>query len=467
MTVEPIPLEQIVKWLGARTAGPVTSLWVQSVVTDSRKVSPGALFVALKGERADGHEFVGEAFQRGAVAAVVGQAVSPPIPQLIVPDTLQALGDLGNQYLQRWRRLRSRGRDRTVVAVTGSSGKTTTKTLIASVLSVAGPVVWAPASYNNEVGVPLTLFQATKDHWAVVLEFATRKVGDIAYLRQIAPPDIAVITNIGRAHIGLLKSLEQIAEEKGDILWLPPVVSGMPAKGPLAVLPADDPFRDRLKEKATGPVVTFGFSETADVRCLEWTTSREGTTFRADVMGQVVEVHLKGYGRHNALNAICALAVGHCLNVPLDDAVPALERTEFPDMRMQLIRLEPPGCWIFNDAYNANPDAVSAALETLKEVPAHRRVAVLGEMKELGEFHEASHREVGRLAGQIVDLLIVVGREASGIVEGALSIGMEPTKVILYESLDCAVENWKDHLRPDDLVLVKGSRAVAMERLLG
>ncbi|MCS7223996.1 MAG: UDP-N-acetylmuramoyl-tripeptide--D-alanyl-D-alanine ligase [Armatimonadetes bacterium] len=464
--MEPILLTLIAQWVGAQVRGDPKAITITKIVTDSRQATPGSLFVALKGEKGDGHSYVTDAEHRGAAALLVSRPVPAQKPLLIVPDTLRALGDLAHCYLKAWRQKPSLERPRTVIAVTGSSGKTTTKDLIATVVATAGPVVASPESYNNEIGVPLTIFNLTEEHWAVVLEFATRKRGDIAYLSQMAPPDIAVITNIGRAHIGFLGSQEQIAEEKSDILLRFQTDETKQASPPIAVLPADDPFLSRLAAKAAGTIVTFGYSEKADVRGIRWKVTWDGTEVEALINGRVLTVHLPALGSHNALNALAALAVASLLNLDLEVIIGALKRAPLPKMRLQKLWCAPPGCWVLNDAYNANPDSVGAALRTLKELPAQRKVAILGTMLELGPFHEAGHQEVGKKAAQIVDLLMVIGQDAYPIVEGALSEGMGSDQVIFYPSIEQAVGDWRQHLMEGDLVLIKGSRALKMERLL-
>jgi len=353
-----------------------------------------------------------------------------------------------------------------VIAVTGSSGKTTTKVMIASVVQSAMPTVVSPESFNNEVGVPLTILQATAEHKALVLEYAMRKKGDIKYLCRVAPPDIAVITNIGTAHIGLLGSRRDIAEAKSEILGGWWEEGGSRDHAEVAVLPADDDFFPFLRERAKGEVITFGFSENADVRGLSCQVGWDGTLLSATDGGRTVTVKLPLPGEHNARNALAALAVAKALGIDWDIASRALENFQPPKMRLQRQWLDPPGCWVINDAYNANPDSVKAALRTLKALPAKRKVAVLGEMLELGEFHRQGHYEVGQVAAETVDLLIVVGENAFAIAEGAESCGMPREQIVKFGDLEAARENWRKLLLPGDLVLLKASRAVGLERLM-
>jgi UDP-N-acetylmuramoyl-tripeptide--D-alanyl-D-alanine ligase len=463
--MSPLRLADIADWTKGRLHNAQGDETVTGVCPDSRKVQRGDLFVALKGERFDGHDFVAEAAAKGAVAAMVQHPIASAIPQVLVADTLRALGDLAAAYL---RCLREKNPDLCVVAITGSSGKTTTKAMVAAVVQSVIPSVASPESFNNEIGIPLTVLQAEPSHRALVLEYAMRKKGDIAYLCRIAPPDIAVITNIGTAHIGLLGSREAIAEAKSEILgdWGLETGDWQRDHAKVAVLPADDDFFVFLRERAKEDVITFGFSPNARVRALDCQVDWDGTTLSATDGKQTVTLKLPVLGEHNARNALAALAVAKVLGIDWGIATEALEKFQPPKMRLQRQWLDPPGCWVINDAYNANPDSVKAALKTLKALPAKRKVAVLGEMLELGAFHEQGHREVGEVAAETVDLLIVVGEGAMAIAEGALAAGMPSERVVRFATLEEAQRAWREWLRAGDVVLLKASRAVGLERLL-
>ncbi len=460
-----LPLNTIAAWTKGRLVRATGEEVIHSVSTDSRQVCQGALFVALKGERFDGHDFAAAAMEKGAVAALVARELPLPCPQVVVADTLRALGDLAAHYLHQ---LRMQNPSLRLIAVTGSSGKTTTKMMIASIMQQAMPTVVAPESFNNEVGIPLTILQAEAHHRVLVLEYAMRKKGDIAYLCRIAPPDIAVITNIGTAHIGLLGSRQAIAEAKGEILggWGSGAVSWEQAFAPVAVLPADDDFANFLRQRAQGSIITFGLAEHANVRALAVTVDWEGTNLTVTDGVQTLELRLPVWGEHNARNALAALAVAKALGIDWEHAATALANFKPPKMRLQRQWLTPPGCWVINDTYNANPDSVKAALKVLGALPAKRKVAVLGEMLELGDYAEQGHREVGEVAAQVVDLLIVVGEKAAPIVDGARAAGMVPERIVRFATLEEAREQWRQHLCSDDLVLLKASRAVGLERLL-
>jgi UDP-N-acetylmuramoyl-tripeptide--D-alanyl-D-alanine ligase len=462
--VLPLSLRQIAAWVRGQLHNAVGSETVTGVSTDSRTVRRGELFVALKGERFDGHAFVADAAQKGAVAAIVQRLLPLTLPQIVVADPLRALGELAAHYLHH---LQSQSAFH-IIAVTGSSGKTTTKTMIAAILQAVMPTVVAPESFNNEIGVPLTVLQLELHHRAAVLEYAMRKKGDITYLCRIAPPDIAVITNIGTAHIGLLGSRQAIAEAKAEILggWQLAPNSDPYDFAAIAVLPADDDFAEFLRQRAKGKVITFGFAPTAEVRGLDCCVDWDGTTLTATDGKQTVTVRLPTWGEHNARNALAALAAAKAMGIDGAVAAEALARFAPPKMRWQRQWLEPPGCWVINDAYNANPDSVKAALRTLKALPAPRRVAVLGEMLELGAFHEQGHYEVGQVAAETVDLLIVVGDGAKAIVDGAVAAGMPADCIVTFASVAETRKRWRQLLRAGDVVLLKASRAVGLEHLL-
>lgn len=467
----PLPLKLVAEWVEGRLLNASGNEIVTGVTNDSRKVRQGELFVALKGERFDGHNFAKDAIQKGAVAALVSRPVSVSISQILVADTLRALGKLASNFLQY---LRSKQKPThefpcpLVIAVTGSSGKTTTKTMIASVVGKVMPTLVSPESFNNEIGVPLTILQASFEQKVLVLEYAMRKKGDIRYLCLIGPPNIAVITNIGTAHIGLLGSRQAIAEAKGEILgdWGLDESLGQKDFAEVAILPADDEFFDFLWAKAKGKVITFGFSPSANVRALDCQVDWEGTIVTATDGEKIVKLKLPALGEHNASNALVALAVAKVLGISWDETIGALEKFQPPKMRLQRLWLNSPGCWVINDAYNANPDSVKAALRTLKALPKRRKVAVLGEMLELGEFHEQGHMEVGKIAAETVDLLIVIGENAFGIVKGAESAGMPSERIVKFSNLDEAKEKWRNLLLQGDLVLLKASRAIGLERLI-
>lgn len=465
------PLDLVARVLEARLRGPAGGV-VRRVVTDSREVQPGDLFFALAGEKTDGHRFVGEAFRRGAVGAVVDPARLPAGegggPLLEVPDPLLALGTLAG-----WHRNRFQLR---VVAVTGSVGKTTTKDFIASILSRQWHTLKSPGNRNTEIGLPLTLLEIGPEHQAVVLEMAMRGPGQIRYLARLARPDVAVITNIGLSHVELLGSREAIAEAKAELLdYLP--------RGGAAVLNADDDYFEFLKSRVPPDVTlqTFGLKR-AGRESVTGTYlgpslqpgEREGPsligaryTIRAAKGQSVRWAWLPLVGRHNFCNALAAAAVGQVLGVSWQRICRGLAEAETSAMRMSVYRL-PSGITVLDDAYNAStPEAMLAALEALKEVPGLYKIAVLGSMLELGPLSEEAHRQVGRAAAQQeLDRLITVGREAELIAEAAVEAGLPGEHVVRCHRKEEALEALGANRRPGDVILVKGSRGMAMESIV-
>lgn len=432
-----------------------------AILTDSRQVIPGSVFVALKGERFDGHCFVGEALAKGALTALVSAEAFPKLggrgyPLLLVEDTLTALGQIAHSYRRRLKGAK-------VLAVTGSSGKTTTKELLAFLLAEAGPVLKAEASHNNEVGVPLTLLKGEEFHRYVVLEMGMRGPGEIAYLTRIAEPDVGIITNIGTAHIGRLGSQEAIARAKGELL------EGLPPEG-VAVLPAEDPFFPLLSRlNRANQVITFGLSRKSIVRGELLENSVFGSRVRIVWPGgkeAVVDFPLPG--RHHLLN-LCAGVAG-ALAAGVDPSLHLNRLVDFhpPAMRNRLVQA-PGGFLILDDCYNANFEAMTSALEVLRGWRG-RRIAILGDMLELGDFSPSLHFRVGETSAKSVDLLITLGEQAQKIAEGALSAGMPESAVLSFAKVEEAEPYLKDRLvptlRPGDLVLVKASRAMQLERVV-
>lgn len=432
---------------------------VRGASVDSRRVRPGDLFVAVRGERVDGHDFVAEAFRRGAVAALVSREVEAAGEAgaageqgalIRVDDTVAALGRLAAYHRQRL--------DVTVVAVTGSVGKTTTKDMIAAVLATAMPVLKSPGNYNTEIGLPLTLLELTPEHKAAVLEMGMRGAGQIRYLARIARPRIGCLTVVGETHLELLGSVENIARAKGELL------EELPAGG-AAVLNADDPWQRRLAPLTAARVVWYGFDPSAQVTAADVVTGGSSTTFtlRADVGRPVaVQVTLPLPGRHHVLDALAAAAVGLLLGVPPEGIAGGLAATTLSAMRCQVTA----GAFtVIDDTYNASPASAKAALSALAEAGGARRVAVLADMLELGPRAVAGHREVGETAACCADLVVAVGDLARHIAAGALAAGLPPERVIHCGSRAEALGVLERLVRPGDVVLVKGSRGMRMEEV--
>ncbi|MDN5346810.1 MAG: UDP-N-acetylmuramoyl-tripeptide--D-alanyl-D-alanine ligase [Clostridia bacterium] len=450
----PLTVEDVCCGTRGRLLSGDGSLKIQGISTDTRTLKPGEVFFALKGPRFDGHDFLEIAAARGAAAAVISrrpEGAAPPA-LVLVPDTLQALQSLAAWYRGRF--------NLPVIGVTGSSGKTTTKDLIAAVLGRFGPVLKTPGNFNNEIGLPLTLLQLDKGYRVAVLEMAMRAPGEIAALCRLARPDIGVITNIGAAHLGRLGSKEAIARAKGELL------AALPRTG-LAVLNADDAWCRRLALSSPARVIFYGFSPEAEVRVRDVAASAgRDSKFGLEVGGRLWEVALPMPGRHNVLNAAAALAVAWGLGLDLDEAIPGLKEWPAEDLRQNFIA-GPNGSLIFNDAYNANPDSMLAALRVLSELQGERRLAVLGDMLELGPEAARLHFEVGEAAAGLgLAYLITVGSLARELASGARAGGMPAERIACFDDHREAAARLRELLRPGDVVLVKGSRGMAMEKVL-
>lgn len=384
------------------------------------------------------------------VCAVVSNGLSDQ-GFIAVPDTLIALGKLANFHRKRFQI--------PLVAITGSYGKTSTRALIHAALSPKFNTLTSQGNFNNEIGLPMTLFQLTDEHQAAVLEMGMRGRGQIEYLAQIALPSVAVITNIGPQHIELLGSIEEIAAAKAELL------ENLPADG-LAVLPADSPFLPFLQSKAPCRIVTFGASEGADYRAQNIQTRGDGD-ISCQINGCNIELPLPG--AHNALNAAAAFAVARELGVETEKIKHGLESAQLPGARMRVLKL-PNSVTVIDDCYNAGPDSMRAALQTLLDFPGSgRKVAVLGAMKELGESSESEHRKIGALAGQFVEVLIGVGGETRPLLNAALQAakGVENEMKVSYcEDANEAASRVGEWIRGGDIVLVKGSRSVGLERVV-
>jgi len=447
-----IAASEIVESLGSllRERQPGEASRFRNVVVDSRQAGQGDLFVALPGERADGHQFVPDAVARGARGVLVRELREPlpaGVAAFVVSDTLAAL-----QRLAAGRRERRHAR---VIGVTGSVGKTTTKEIAAAVLGTRYPVLKNDANYNNEIGLPLTLLKLSHRHKRAVLEMGMYALGEIRTLCEIARPEVGVVTNVGPSHLERLGSLEAIAAAKAEL------PESLPPQG-FAVLNADDPLVMAMVERTRARPLTYGTSPGADVRASEIESrGLEGVSFRLHSKGEsaVVNTHLPG--RHIVSNALAAAAVAIADGMALPDVASALEQARVP-LRLQVYRARGGGT-ILDDTYNASPASMAAALDLLAEIPG-RRVAVLGDMAELGAADREGHLAVGRRAAETADVIHAVGEKAAIIAEAARAGGHR--NVHHWPTKEAAGEAVARDLRPDDVVLLKASRAMALETLL-
>ncbi|MEV7749301.1 UDP-N-acetylmuramoyl-tripeptide--D-alanyl-D-alanine ligase [Streptomyces griseofuscus] len=420
------------------------------VVRDSREVVPGSLFAAFVGERVDGHDFAPQVVEAGAVAVLASRPVG--VPAIVVEDVQNALGALARHVVARL--------GATLVALTGSAGKTSTKDLIAQVLSGKAPTVFTPGSFNNEIGLPLTALTATEETRFLVLEMGARGIGHIRYLTGLTPPRIGVVLNVGTAHIGEFGGREQIAQAKGEI------IEGLPEDG-AAVLNADDPLVRAMAPRTKAKVILFGESAEADVRAENVRLTDTGQpTFRLHTPSGASDVTMRLYGEHHVSNALAAAAVAHELGMSAEEIATALSGAgSLSRWRMEVTE-RPDGVTIVNDAYNANPESMRAALRALAAMGKGRRTwAVLGKMAELGDEALAEHDAVGRLAVRLnVSKLVAVGGiEASWLQLGAYNEGSWGEESVHVSDAQAAIDLLRSELRPGDVVLVKASRSVGLE----
>jgi UDP-N-acetylmuramoyl-tripeptide--D-alanyl-D-alanine ligase len=454
-----LSLEEIASVVGGtvepeRSADVVVSA---PAAVDSRRVHAGGLFVAVAGEHVDGHDYVGSALAGGAVATLASRAV--PGPHVLVEDVVAALGRLARAVLDRL----VAARDLQVVALTGSSGKTSTKDLLAQVLSGAGPTVAPEGSFNNELGVPLTVLAADERTRHLVVEMGARGGGHISDLTRIAPPRIGLVLNVGSAHAGEFGSRQDTARAKAELVQALPAADA----GGVAVLNADDPLVAAMAQVTGARVVTFGTA--GDVRALGADLDDRGRArFTLVTPEGDAPVRLRVHGRHHLANALAAAAVARELGMALADVAAGLSAAErVSHGRMEVVE-RADGSIVVDDAYNANPESMRAALEALQALARGRRSwAVLGEMRELGAASADEHVAVGRLARRLgVDRLVVVGEAARGIHTGAVAEGaVDGEESVLVPAAEDALVLLRAALGPGDVVLVKASRAAALERV--
>ena len=432
------------------------------IVTDSSKAEPGSVFIALKGERHDGHRFIGDAVRHGATCVIVHR-----IPKKIhageaaiikVPDTLRALGDLAH-----YRRERIAPK---VLAITGSNGKTTTKEMLAAILEEAslkgerlrGRVLKTEGNFNNLVGLPLTLLRLRQEDEVAVVELGTNHPGEIQRLAEIADPDGGIITSIAGAHLEGLRSLVGVAREKGALY------RNVRADGAIA-LNLDDPWVRRVGAKFKGRKITYG--KRGWVRARSWRLrGRQGMQFKLQAGSHACHVQLNYLGQHNVQNALGAAALALAAGVDLAAVRRGLAKSRPFSMRMEVDEWN--GVGIINDAYNANSASMRAALQTLAELPCRgRRIAVLGEMFELGKHSAKEHREVGKAAARAaLDGLYLLGKQAPTMRRAAVAHGMRPEQVVVGQDHTDIARQLRQELKKGDWLLVKGSRGMKMETVL-
>ena len=417
--MRPLTASEVVRACGGELVSGEPDTKITGVSTDTRTIKAGDLFVALTGESSDGHKFLADALAKGASGVMVSRKVEARRPAIRVDDTLRALGELAAYYRSKFNPV--------MVGVTGSVGKTTTKEMIAAVAAARGPVLKNIGNFNNEIGLPLTLFELAPRHKTAVVEMAMRGTGQIEYLAKIARPSIGVITNIHMSHIELLGSLDAIADAKGELL------DYLPSDG-AAILNRDDAYFDYLARRANCRVVSFGESPQAEIRALSAGLDQHGCcNFEVVTPTGSFKVRIPVPGEHNIKDALAAIAVGEVLEIPHEQISAALANFTAPEKRSNVLPTRA-GYVVIDDTYNASPASVHSALKTLAMMEGGRKIAVLGDMLELGEHALTAHLEVGRAVKEAnVDMLVVVGQLAKLIARGAIDAGMPIASVSEFE----------------------------------
>ena len=414
---------------------------------DSRTANPGDCFFALRGPLNDGHDYIVSVMEKGAGMAIVEHAAEARIPQLVVRDSLAAMQQLARRARERW--------DGTVVGVTGSAGKTTTKDAIAGLLNVGMRTGRTVGNYNNHFGVPLSILRLPDDCRAAVIELGMNHAGEIRELAGIAKPQIGVVTNVGWAHTEFFANgIEGVALAKREL------IESLPANG-VAILNADDEHVREFARVHPGRSVLFGFSEAAEVRAEDFRVCPNGVHFRC--LG--VDFASPLSGRHGVSNVLAAIAVAREMGIAPERLRDAVKALAIGKMRGE--RTERNGITIINDCYNANPEAMRSMLELLRGTPARRRIAVLGEMLELGREAETLHRDTGHfVVEQGIDALLGVRGAARFMVDGAIEAGLSGSAASFFETPEAAGDFLKNYMRAGDAILFKGSRGVAVEKAL-
>lgn len=436
--------------------------------TDSREVVPGSIFFAKPGDVTDGHLFAPQAVEAGAALVVVDHPLELPVPQLLVEDTVVALGDLATEVIARVRALGLLK----IVGITGSNGKTTTKNLLRAVLEQVGPTIAPRASFNNEVGAPVTMLQVTEETQFLVAEMGASGIGEIARLVRMARPDVGVVLKVGLAHAGEFGGIEKTLQAKTEM------VTDL-LESDVAVLNMDDPRVATMADKTVARVLWFGLDERADVRATDVVSDRRGTSFTlhlpprsgADGPGSEAQsrpVRFQVLGEHHVMNALAAAASAYVLDVDIDTIVSALQTVKTAE-RWRMEVMGGSDVTVINDAYNASPDSMAAAIKTLAQIaePDGRTIAVLGEMSELGEFSGEEHDRIGLLAVRLgIDQLVIVGPAARRMHISAINEGSWDGESLYFDTQDAAFEHLRGALRPGDTVLVKSSNSAGL-RFLG
>jgi UDP-N-acetylmuramoyl-tripeptide--D-alanyl-D-alanine ligase len=453
--MEELTVEEIITATDGKLLSGNLQAKISNITIDSRRVKANDLFIALKGKNQDGHKFISEAISKGAIGAIVTHP--PKVNNLLkakniilikVKDTTEALGNIARYYRTKFNPL--------VIAVTGSNGKTTTKEMIASILERRMKVVKAKDSYNNDIGVPLTVLELNSQTEVLILEMEMNILGGIRRLAQIAKPQIGVVTNIGDTHLEFLGNRENVMQEKAEL------VESLGQNG-TCILNADDELVKTIGDKF--PMTTkstFGIENPAEVfaqRIIDLVT--EGSHF---LLQGKYRVHLSAIGRHNIYNALAAIATASKVGMDFAEIIPGIENFKPLAQRSEIIKVK--DLIIINDTYNANPQSMAMALETLSKIITERRICVFGDMLELGDQSQIFHYQLGAQAAKIADLIIAIGKFSPLVMQGALKAGANPQNVSAYEDNEKALTKLIDIIKPKDTILIKGSRKMCLEELV-
>ena len=454
--MEPMQIEEIRRAVNGKIVQGDPSAEISSISIDSRKLSPGDLFIAIIGEKYDGHSFISDAVDNGAKALVVDRSIKayPNIAIIRVKDTTKALQDLGHYNRMRYNKLE-------VVGITGSVGKTTTKDMIAGILQEKYNTLKTAGNYNNYYGLPLSLLSLEGDEDIAVLEMAMSNLGEISLLAEIARPRIGVVTNVGPAHLKNLDNIANVAEAKQEL------IEGLPEEG-IAILNYDNDYVRKMDQAFKGKkVIYYGLDKNADIYAENVNTNEEEKSISFDInyYGEKISINLSKPGKHNIYNALAAVAVAREYDVSWDTIKLGLRNLNISSLRLDI--KENNGVTIINDTYNANPLSMKAGISVLKDISSGRSIAVLGDMLELGAQKEKAHYKIGQyIAKEEIDILITVGDLAEIIGTGAEDETMENSKIYRVENNQDAFDILEDLCKKEDYILVKGSRKLKMEEIV-
>lgn len=449
--MEQLTVEEIINVTNGKLLSGYIDTRISNISIDSRTIKPDDLFIAIRGKNLDGHRFVSEAIARGAIGAIIskGKFKAKNSILLQVNDTTKALANIAGYYRKKFNPL--------VIAVTGSNGKTTTKDMIASILSRRMSVVKAKGSYNNDLGVPLTILELNSLTQALILEIEMNILGETKRLAEIAKPNIGVVTNIGDTHLEFLANRENVKKEKAEL------IQALGTDG-IAVLNTDDDMVMGIgAEYPTMQRLTFGINNPADVfanKIIDLGTA--GTNF---LLNGKYRVRLPVPGLHNIYNCLAAVTASLAAGLDYVSIIPGIEEFKLASMRLEILRIK--GLLIINDTYNANPQSMAAALNTFAKIASEgRRIAVLGDMLELGEKRVAFHRELGKEAANVVDIILAIGNFSRAVIDGALAAGFNSENLYTFDNNQAAITKLVDILKPKDKILIKGSRAMRLEEIV-